>query len=239
MKRWLCLVLTGILLLCCTACGKSNVLSATGEYNGQTITMSYTVTDVPYPEDMRSIEMHQGYAVFYDYTWYKEAEEIGVNPYPGDTWNILDKEGNRLLDEPYKNLTSFNKEGITVAQKMDGSYVQLNTKLEETPITDQEYIDFQQDSKNNLCSKTYPRGDYHYSCVNGNIAIYVELKDVDSYAGEAYAGLVDKDGNVIIPAFIPISFYKMVERLHLSEGVAYVEDAATNNIGIITITQSR
>lgn len=236
MKRWLCLAL-GVLLLCCASCdGKSGLLSATGEYNGKTITMSYKVTDVNYPEDMRSIEMQQGYAVFYDYTFWDSLSD--TNPYPGDTWNILDRDGNRLLTEPYKHLSSFNKAGITVAQKMDGSYVQLNTKLEETAITEQEHLDFCLDSKNNMCSKTYPKGEFNYSCINNDLAIYVELKEKDSYAGTAYAGLADKDGNVIIPAFIPVSFYKMTERLHLSEDVAFVEDSSTGNIGIITITRS-
>ena len=135
-------------------------------------------------------------------------------------------------------LTSFNKEGITVAQKRDGSYVQLNTKLEETAITEQEHLDFCLDPENNMCSKIYPKGEFNYSCINNDLAIYVELKEKDSYAGKAYAGLADKDGNVIIPAFIPVSFYKMVERLHLSEDVAFVEDSATGNIGIITIARS-
>jgi len=237
MRKWLCLVFTGILLLCCTSCdSKSDVLYATGKYNGQTITMSYKVTDVVYPLDMRSIEMQQGYAVFYDLSFWDSLSD--TNPYPGDTWNILDRDGNRLLTEPYKRLSSFNKAGITVAQKMDDSYVQLNTKLEETAITEQEYRDFCWDPENNTCNKTYPKGEFNYSCINNDLAIYVELKEKDSYAGTAYAGLVDKDGNVIIPAFIPVSFYKMVERLHLSEDVAFVEDSATGNIGIIAITRS-
>ncbi len=237
MKKWLCLVLGICMLLAMTGCeGKSDVLSSTGEYNGQKITMSYKVTDVNYPEDMRSIEMQQGYAVFYDRTFWDPASD--TNPYPGDTWNLLDRDGNRLLNQPYMYLTSFNNEGVTVAQKMDGSYVQLDIRLKETPITEQQYTAFQLDGKNNLCSKTYPQGEYHYSCVNNEMAIYVEMKDKDSYAGEALVGLTDKDGNVIIPAFIPIHYSKMTERLHLSEGMAFVQDYVTNHIGIITVTQS-
>ncbi len=232
MKKWLCFVLAGILLLLSLAgCSeKSNILSATAEYNGQTITMSYKVTDVIYPWDMRSIEMQQGYAVFYDYTWYKEYEESGVNPYPGDTWNILDKNGRRLLTEPYMHLTSFNKDGVTVAKKMDGSCVQLNTKLEETPITEQEYTDFWRNPENDTCSTEWSSC---LSCVENGLAIYVEYKDK-----KAYAGLADQDRNVIIPAFIPIYYSEMIEHLHLSEGVAFVEDDATDNIGIISITRT-
>ncbi|MBE6778784.1 MAG: hypothetical protein E7541_05295 [Ruminococcaceae bacterium] len=232
MRKWFGLMLAMVLLLCCTSCDeKSDILSATSEYNGKTITMSYKVTDVKYPWDMRSVEMQQGYAVFYDYTFWDSLSN--TNPYPGDTWNILDRDGNRLLTEPYKHLAPFNKAGITVAQKMDGSYVQLNTKLEETLITEQEHLDFCLDSKNNMCSKTYPKGEFNYSCINNDIAIYVEFKNETNYVG-----LVDKDGSVIIPAFIPISYNKMVEHLHISEDTAFVEDATTGNIGIITITRS-
>lgn len=231
MKRWICLVLTSILIFCCTACdGNSDILSATGKYKEQTIMMSYKVTDVQYPWDMRSIEMQQGYAVFYDYMW---REKKGVNSYTGDTWNILNRDGTRMLNNPFMALQPFNKLGITVAQKMDGSYVQLNTKLKETAITEQEYNNFCLDYENNLCSKKYPKGIYTYSCINDGLAIYVEYKDTT-----AYVGLADDEGNVVIPAFIPVSFQKMTERLHLSEDTAFVEDSATGNIGIIVITRS-
>ena len=241
MKKWLSLIMVLAILLCVTACGakpdasdKNNedgTPKKAGEYNGQTITMSYTVTDVEYPSDMRSIAMQQGYAAFYDYTF--KNSTTGTNTYSGDTWNFLDQNGNRVLSEPYTELESFNKNGVAVAQKMDGTYVQLNTKLEETPITEQEYLDFCLDANNTACNQTYPQGEGRYSCLEDGLAIYVEYVD-----GKAYAGLVDKNGTVIIKAYIPISYSEMVERLHLSEGVAFVEDAATSHIGMISVVRS-
>ncbi|MBQ7089407.1 MAG: hypothetical protein IJN04_07195 [Clostridia bacterium] len=241
MKKWLSLIMVLAILVCVTACGakpdasdKNNedeALKKTGKYNGQTITMTYTVTDVEYPSDMRSITMQQGYAAFYDYTF--KNSTTGTNTYSGDTWNFLDRNGNRVLSEPYTELESFNKNGVAVAQKMDGTYVRLNTKLEETPITEQEYLDFCLDANNTACNQTYPRGEGRYSCLENGLAIYVEYVD-----GKAYAGLVDKNGTVIIKAYIPISYSEMVERLHLSEGVAFVEDAATSHIGMISVVRS-
>ncbi len=241
MKKWLSLIMVLAILVCVTACGakpdasdknnKDEALKKTGEYNGQTITMTYTVTDVEYPSDMRSITMQQGYAAFYDYTF--KNSTTGANTYSGDTWNFLDQNGNRVLSEPYTELESFNKNGVAVAQKMDGTYVQLNTKLEETPITEQEYLDFCLDANNTACNQTYPQGEGRYSCLEDGLAIYVEYVD-----GKAYAGLVDKNGTVIIKAYIPISYSEMVERLHLSEGVAFVEDAATSRIGMISVVRS-
>ena len=241
MKKWLSLVMALAMLVCLTACGakpdasdKNNedeALKKTGKYNGQTITLSYTVTDVEYPSDMRSIAMQHGYAVFYDYTFKNSTTD--TNTYSGDTWNLIDRNGNRVLSEPYKELESFNKNGVAAAQKMDGSYVQLNTKLEETPITEQEYLDFSLDANNSPCNQTYPQGEGNYSCLDDGLAIYVEYVD-----DIAYAGLVDANGTVIIRAYIPIYYSKMVERLHLSEGIAFVEDAATGRIGMISVVRS-
>ncbi len=248
MKRWTCLLLGVCLLFAMTGCAPEDVVSepdsspavshqggqnlpasATGEYNGQTITMSYKVTDVRYPWDMRSIEMQQGYAVFYDYSWYEEYKKTGTHPYEGGTWNIMDRNGNVLLDEPYSELRPFNKDGITVAKKQDGSYVRLNTKLEETTITEQECTAFRRDNNNDICEEWVSC----YSCVYDGLAIYVEYKD-----GVAYAGLADKDKHVIIPAFIPIYYNDRIESLHLSEDVAFVEDEVSGNIAIITVTRS-
>lgn len=234
MKKWICLLLAITTIVCVTACDNTQKPAdthsptvATGEYNGQTITMSYMVTEVGYPADMRSIAMQQGFAVFYDHA------KIGANNYDGDTWNLLDRNGNRVLTEPYQDLASFNKDGIAVAKKMDGTYVQLNIKLEETAITEQEYLDFSLDAKNYPCTTEYPQGEGNYSCLSGDLALYVEYKDTT-----AYVGLVDKSGNVIIEAFIPIYYSDVTEHLHLSEDIAFVEDVTTNNIGIITITRS-
>ena len=47
MKKVICFVLVTALLLSFAGCGgKGDVLSATGKYNGQRITMTYKVTDV-------------------------------------------------------------------------------------------------------------------------------------------------------------------------------------------------
>lgn len=254
MKKWMSILLAGVMLVGLCGCNntpdvsdddssittttitttatttttKTNAATpmvATGEYNGQTVTMSYIVTKVNYPGDMRSIEMRQGYAVFYDYT------AIASNG--GDRWNLLDRNGNRVLSEPYMELESFNQQGIAVAQKENGAYVQLNTKLEEKIITEQEYTSFCLDSANYPCNREYPQGEGDYSCLNDGLAVYVEYKGTT-----AYAGLADENGNVIIEAFIPIYYNAMIERLHLSENVAFVEDITTNNIAMIIITRS-
>ena len=238
MKKLLSLIMVLAMLVCMTACGakpdasdkndEDDALKNTGEYKGQTVALSYTVTDVEYPSDMRSIAMQQGYATFYDYTFTDST--TGTNTYAGDTWNFLNQSGKRVLSEPYMELESFNKNGLTVAKKMDGTYVQLNTELKETPITEQEYLDFCLDANNYPCNQTSPQGEGRYSCLEDGLAIYVEYVD-----GKAYAGLVDENGTVIIKAYIPISYSEMVEQLHLSEGVAFVEDAATGRIGMIAV----
>lgn len=211
------------ILFSCAACQDTPDVSngtATGEYNGQTVTMSYAVTDVAYPKDMRSIVMHQGYAAFYDAP--ENAEE--------DAWNLLDRNGNRMLEKPYLALQSFNEQGVTVAQER-GFYVQLDTDLKATVITEKTYQDFCADTANDPCHKKFPQGDLDYSCLEDGLAIYVEYEDET-----AYAGLVDENGTVIIPAFIPIKYLPTVERLHLSEGIAFVEDLDTGRIGMITVT---
>ena len=248
MKKWMSWLLVAVLLLSLTACnspsdtpnddkadGSTTTTTvtpspqplATGEYKNQTITLTYTVTDVVYPWDMRSLEMSQGYAVFYDYTDYDP------NTLTGDTWNLLDRNGNRVLEEPYKELSDFNEDGIAVALKKDGTYVQLNTKLEETTITQEKYQSFCLDPENDSCDAVFPNGDGDYSCVDDGLALYVEYKD-----GQAHVGLVDQDGNVIIPAIVPIYYTEMSETLHLSEDIAFVHDNATDKIGIITITRA-
>ncbi len=233
MKKGLCLLLVGALLLCFTGCQKDSSLSATGEYNGQTITMSYKVTDVVYPQDMRSMPVVNGYAPIYDASWY-EAEE---NPYSGDTWNVLDRQGNLLFENPYLYVTHFNAEGKAAAKKHDGTFVLVTANGQETPITEQEYIDFEttHDHLDAEYPTTYP--EQTGSAIYQGLVLYV--KPVGEETGrECLVGLADTEGNVIIPAFIPINFSYYTEHLYMNEDVSLVQDFSTDNIGIITITRS-
>ena len=231
MKKGLCFLLIGALLLCFTGCQKnSSTLSATGEYNGQTITMSYQVTDVVYPQDMRSIPVVNGYAPIYDASWY-ESEE---NPYPGDTWNVIDRKGNLLFKEPYLYVTHFNAEGKAAAKKHDGTFVLVTADGNETPISEQEYQDFK---------NTYDRLKAEYpsaypeqagSAIYQGLVLYVKTVNEENN-WDCLVGLADTEGNVIIPAFIPIRFSHYTEHLYMNEDVSLVQDFSTDNIGVITI----
>lgn len=118
-KRFLCVALCAVFLLCGgTGCQLiPNPHVRTGTYNGQTITMEYTLkTNLEYPVGMGYIPMINDYAVFWDMSDYGPKVQ-------GDTWNALDRQGEVLFDEPYMELTYFNSNGQAAAQKQSGGYV--------------------------------------------------------------------------------------------------------------------
>jgi len=241
MKRIISLTLCLALLFCLcsfSGCEKDEALSATGEYNGQKITMTYKVTDITYPWDMRGIHMSQGYAIYYDHTWLEEHPHASYDPHVTDAWNMIDQNGTPMIEEPYLDLMSFNSEGKTVARKQDGTYVSLNTKLKETPISYEEWLAFSANPENNprLDAETIKIFDdgTGTSYVYEGLAIYVEPGSDKIMR----AGLMDRDKNVIIPAFIPVCYSAMIETLYLFEDVAFVEDYETNKIGIVTVTRT-
>ncbi len=234
MKKGLCMLLTGALILCLTGCSTNcPVYSLSGTYNEQEITMSYKVTDVVYPQDMRSIPVVNGYAKVYDASWY-EAKE---NPYEGDTWNAIDMEGNLLFQEPYLYLTHFNSGGQAAAKKYDGTFVLVTANGDETSITEQQYQDFekQYDQLETEYPDTYPEG--RGSAIYQGLVLYVESVKGDT-DWECLVGLADTEGNVIIPASIPVSFSHFTESLYMNEDRAIVQDFATGHIEIISITRS-
>jgi len=241
MKRIISLTLCLALLFCLcsfSGCEKDEALSATGEYNGQKITMTYKVTDITYPWDMRGIHMSQGYAIYYDHTWLEEHPHASYDPHVTDAWNMIDQNGTPMIEEPYLDLMSFNSEGKTVARKQDGTYVSLNTKLKETPISYEEWLAFSANPENNprLDAETIKIFDdgTGTSYVYEGLAIYVEPGSDKIMR----AGLMDRDKNVIIPAFIPVCYSAMIETLYLFEDVAFVVDYETNKIGIVTVTRT-
>ncbi len=207
---------------------------ATGEYKGKTVTATYTVTDVPYPWDMQAIPTVNGYAHLYDYSKYEE--------YPNmmGRWNAMDSHGNLLFEVPYRQLSYFSKEGVAVAQKQNGDYVSVTTAGEETPITEQEFERLYrqyyggQTPPKEYASKTPAGALEGGSNLYRGLALYIE----PSTGGTYLVGVADTDGNVIIPAYVRVSYSEMTEHLYLDEGTAYVEDALSGLLGKITVTIS-
>ena len=209
----------------------SNV--ATGEFYGGKVTMTYTVTDVPYPFDMRYIPTVNGYAHFFDRSEYTEFTYT-------DRWNALDKDGRPLFEEKYEELSYFSADGVAVAKKQSGEYVSVTTAGEETPITEEEFerlykqwYSDQSSAGREVYPSARPDGAVSVSSLyNGALALYVAPSEDNTYL----VGLMDSTGKVVIPAFIRVQFFEHTEHLDLHEGVAYVDDFLSNRMGKITVT---
>ncbi len=110
MKKRLCFLLIGALLLCFTGCQKNpSNLSATGEYNGQKIALQLSSeTDIAV-EQLHSFE--QGVVIASS----------------GTDFFMISADGKRLTEEEYHFIGGFNEDGYALAQNPDGEYVYLNT----------------------------------------------------------------------------------------------------------------
>lgn len=101
----------------------------TGTYNGQTITMGYrTLTNHAWIFDnLTPTAFQNGYAMVYDFT--REYDDGIIS----ERGTYMDKDGLMLTQPQYKYMQPFNDEGRAVAQKIDGSWVYVDTSGTETP----------------------------------------------------------------------------------------------------------
>ncbi len=140
-----------------------------------------------------------------------------------------------MLSNLYFKLSDFNSEGLAAAQKHSGEYVKIDSGGNETIITEQEYLNFvdgnQIDSVQAPVSNNI-EGLAATGYIYEGLALYVKETDDGSYL----LGLVDENGNIIIPAFIPITFNPFNYKLSMNEDVAVIND--NGFIGIVTITRS-
>ena len=237
-KRFLCVALCAVFLLCGgTGCQLiPNPHVRTGTYNGQTITMEYTLkTNLEYPVGMGYISMINDYAVFWDMSDYGPKVQ-------GDTWNALDRQGEVLFDEPYMELTYFNSNGQAAAQKQSGGYVLVTAEREETPITEAEYYEFEKE-----ISAKYRESSIKFSetnevqCVEHSSTIGYVYDGLAPYVqtngeGTYLLGLVNDEGSIVIPACLPIDFLWYVDHLTMHEDTLIINDFGY--IGFVTITRS-
>ncbi len=108
MKKGLCLLLVGALLLCFTGCQKDSSLSATGEYHGQKIALHLSSeTDIAV-EQLYSFE--QGVIIASS----------------ANSFFMINADGERLTEKEYTFIGRFNEDGYALAQNPDGKYVYLN-----------------------------------------------------------------------------------------------------------------
>ncbi len=109
MKRFLCLVLGLCMLLAMTGCGSNASILATGQYNGQRITVNSHV--------------------------YTDVTPVGVYGFTQNCIVVLDQEGffpvnvegKRLGRDTYAMLHSYGEDGRALAQALNGEWVWLDT----------------------------------------------------------------------------------------------------------------
>ena len=217
MKKMISLFLCLALLLCIcsfSGCEKDKTLSATGEYNGQKITMSYEVrTDIACDYYLGTV-VSNGYAVFYDIEVEQDYRDPTIKV--GNTYNVIDLQGRRVFDSPYGNLWNFDADGWAAAQKRTGEYVLVSVNGEEKNCTEEEYKVARE--KTQIQNKHYikrPSGidypdsaEYEYAYtgpVYQGLATYTVPMEQKDGMNSLLLGLCDENSNIIIPAFIPVT----------------------------------
>ena len=110
-----------------------STFTATGTYKGEQITLTLVKKT-----DRLSCDGYMyfdnGYVTFWDINNFEDAEADTENFY-----TCMDTEGNVVFTVPCDGLLSFNAEGITYGEEMDGTYFRINLQGEKTPVSDEEY----------------------------------------------------------------------------------------------------
>lgn len=245
MKKMISLFLCLALLLCIcsfSGCEKDKTLSATGEYNGQKISMTYSgPTDIPFPYDMSFMKQVNGYTVFFDYSNYVEGDIYTAG------FNVMDAEGNILFDKVYDGMTHVDEEGWCAVQEYPreaGVYRMLHVSGESYAITKEEfYSHFDKmyeayDKYNDFAQEpdflALRDGQYTGYLYNG-LAPYVMLNPDEESRYYYLMGLCDAEGNIVIPAFIPACHDVKGAVIALSEDRIYFQDY--DKIGYVTVTR--
>ncbi len=226
-------------------------------WNGKTVTIAYdVVSGSVFPDDMRVMHFHHGYAVIYDYgtdpeNWMFYEE--------GDSWNYLDTEGNRLLSKQYTELTDFHEDGLAVGRLPgdEEQYVFLNTKGEEVgPATYDDFNTYWDYGERDRISNKHPEPEEiglrynpdfdEYACDGIQSSYYLlgslGIKNYSNiwnglvlFTAETGIGVMDTEGNVILTT-------EYQTEVHAYDTLHFYEDRFVTDwqdyIAIITVTVS-
>ncbi len=117
--------------------------SATGTYKGQNITLSLVKkTDRLAGEGY--LYFANGYVTFWDTTEFMDSD-MAENEY-----TCMDTTGKVLYTIPCYKLLSVNKEGFAYGEEMDGSYFRVNLQGEKAPVSDEEYMQAEEEATSAL-----------------------------------------------------------------------------------------
>ncbi len=260
-RIFLAVLLCGILVLACVGCKEfptssvpapqttasttakqmPNNIVATGTYNGQTISLEYVETDSLYPNDVRAVRFQNGCAVFFDYGKVDAPYENNQYDYQ-NTWNAINTNGIRLFEQPYLELTSFNKDGLAVAYSHDNKHCFVVSEKGDVTAS--------------YSAVNYPYGEEDYpidvpSHKNQEEKPTIKtIEDVDfvsypyeglcAFVKDDHLGIADTDGNIVIPATVPLDFKEMVEKLFMDEDIIVISpqkvtDASQNSAPLVLI----
>ena len=233
--------------LCSTTENKPVLPSpVSGSYNGQTVTMQYTVvTDYIWPTDnLQPGYYMNGSAHFYYYGILGEEEVLKGGTY-------IDKTGRMICDPIYELVTPFNSEGLALVEKeVDGPWTYLDTNGSEKGICDDPQFTWIADSKDdngfvNSLKITYQNEDAPDNSINivnedgGIVAKFDRIGNF--YNGLApfilnkKLGFIDDKANIVIAASFPVNTF-FYDQLIFNEDLLLVN--TEGRIGIVEIIRS-
>ncbi len=205
--------------------------SSVAEHKNKTVALEYNIkTDIPFPIDLAYIRMTNGYAVFYHYSEHS------------DGWNAIDMQGNLVFDESYLQLTAFDSNGWAAAQKHTGEYVAVNSKGEETSITEAEFEEIRDWLSDKYKEEFSEQKDTdEIKDVEDTTAVGFYYNGLAPYAEKIenwnyLLGLIDSEGRVVVEAFIPIEFSWYTDALSMYEDTIIIND--NGYIGIVNVVRS-
>ena len=234
----------------------------TGTYNGKTITMQYAaVSDCVWTNDnLKPYAFFNGYLPFFYYGTAQAPSSVPLGA------AYMDKSGKMICEPIYIETYPFNSNGYALAQKNDESWVYVDTHgVESTADPEARTIWPNIDLTNKQpvimpagCSNAFmyddevvvacfgdnQYGDYSQLFdTNGNLLVETEFERIGNfYQGLApfimngKLGIIDSNGNIVIPAVFSKSFNTLSDPLFINEDLIVLN---TNGyIGIIEIVRS-
>lgn len=241
MKKCIAAVLLAATLCTCLllpgCASKKQGIVATGEYNGMKITLRYD-GPLEYPaQEYGSLKCSNGYIVFEDNGGEYGNEYWNVS---GFILNAMDRQGNRVFHRPYQAITDRQDDGYFYAYTFSGTYVRVDIEGNETQIPWEEF------HKRNLGNDDEQRAplpkEVEYSGEDADLLMGIVWEGLAAYTvpanlpggNDKLLGIADAEGNIIIPACLPVNYDIYTERLFICEdtlvfrdgehiGIAYIE----------------